>query len=238
MRRTYSTVMLVIDRNFLANSEIIDDIKKKWKDIAPNAFFHPNKCSNDKINCECNGLDHDNPLGATFHVGCAGHASKCKFLKHSQVSIPAVRFKLTEEEYKQKTLQNYTILENVTNDIADYIFTPVLTEWCPSTAANMKIHIQNATQCQLGHQNEVPKCYTCFAYNFDFCSHLHKDSNDFVGGVTTLLSLEKDNNPPEQYHVLSNYILLNAKNPGPGIAFFWRQNYFNRCQWFRSSWSY
>ena len=31
MRRTYFTVMLVIDRNFLANSEIIDDIKKIGK---------------------------------------------------------------------------------------------------------------------------------------------------------------------------------------------------------------
>ena len=161
-------------------------------------------------------MDHDNPLGATFHAGChqgAGHASKCKFFNHSQVLTPAVCFKLTEEEYKQKALQNNTILETVTNDIADYIFTPVLTKWCPSTASNMQILIQNANKCQLGHQNEVPKCYTCFAYNFDFCSHSHKDSNDFVGGVTTLLSLEKDNNPPEQYHVLPNYVFLMQKIP-------------------------
>ena len=218
------TVMIIIDRNFLKHNDIIDDIKKQiWKNIAPKAFFHQNKRSNDKINCECNGPDHNNPLGATFHAGChqgAGHASKCKFFRHTQESIQAVRFKLTEEEYNPQISQNNVILETVTNDIVDYIFTPVLSKWCPETAEKMQLHIKNAPQCQLGHQNDVPKTFTCFAYNSDFCSHMHKDSNDFVGGVTTLLSLEKEDNPPEQYHVLPNYVFLNAKNPGPGIAFF------------------
>jgi hypothetical protein len=217
------TVLSVWDHYSLLKHPDIEDLKKLLlNDIPQSAHFEQNKRTNDNIDCDCNGTEKENPLGANFHSGChqgAGHSTKCKFFKFSNDTIICAKFKLTEENYKTSRPTNNELLENTTHKIVDNLLTPLVVKWASSAADNMEKHLKKATDCQIGTSKAIKKCFTCIAMNFDYCSHIHKDRNDLTTGVTALLSIERTNKP-QQVHFYPTYTLPNSTNPGPGFGFY------------------
>ena len=217
------TVLAVHDFCSLITHPEIEELRDILLNQLPKmAHFEPNKRTNDNIDCDCNGNDHNNPMGANFHSGChqgAGHYTLCKFFRHSSEQTICARFKLTKSEHATSKPMNNDLLQKTTHKIVDDFLTPVLIKWAKNAAENMEKHLSKAKECQIGLKSETKKCFTCLALNFDFCSHIHRDRNDLETGVTALLSMDLTDTP-QQVHFYPTYILPDSPNPGPGFGFY------------------
>ena len=154
--------------------------------------------------CTCQGPLHSKNRGASFSYGHSFQVanSGCKYKHSDPKEIPKISG-ITDDTVHD-ALIHLNNCEKLVNNL--------LLKYLPHVHEKMSNY--GHKDCKFGDpENDLPKPFNGVTITSDFAAHVHTDTNNWEGGVSTLLSLS-EGLENQGYHSLVRYSLHRNSNKG------------------------